>query len=245
MGEASVSVLSQQASPVRASPRSTASIFMDDLRFAYFAIMRYTIHAFSVRNRGQSQPPDLKQNYERRKIHMKHARTRALVTCAMIAALYTALCLALAPFSYGMVQIRAAEALTILPVFSVWGVWGITLGCFLSNLIGFFMGANPLVLDMVVGTAATLMAALLSRALRNIRLYGFPVLSALPPVLVNAVFLGLEFTYLETGGFSLPVFLLNAAYIAAGQAVACIGLGLPLAYVLERTGVAKKLSVTD
>jgi ABC-type Fe3+ transport system permease subunit len=65
-------------------------------------------------------------------------------------------------------------------------------------------------------------------------------------VLVNAVFLGLEFTYLETaGGFSLPVFLLNAAYIAAGQAVACIGLGLPLAYVLERTGVANKLAVTD
>lgn len=175
---------------------------------------------------------------------MTRESTRSLVVCAMIAALYTALCLALAPFSYGMVQIRAAEALTILPVFSPLAVWGITLGCFLSNLVGFFMGLNPMAIDIVVGTAATLIAALLSRALRKVRLFGLPVLSTLPPVLVNAVIIGFELTFLETGGFQPAVFALNAAYIAAGQAAACIGLGLPLAYVLERTGVGRKLTVS-
>ena len=42
---------------------------------------------------------------------------RKLSRCAVVAALYVALCLGLAPFSYGAVQVRVAEALCLLPVF--------------------------------------------------------------------------------------------------------------------------------
>ncbi|MDL2234363.1 QueT transporter family protein [Ruminococcaceae bacterium OttesenSCG-928-L11] len=166
--------------------------------------------------------------------------TRNLVVCAMIAALYTAICMALMPLSYGMVQIRAAEALTLLPVFSPVAIWGVTLGCAVSNLVGLFTGANPLILDAVFGTLATLIAAVLSYLARNVRVKGIPVLSAVPPVIVNALIIGLEITYLEAGGFHPQMFLLNALYVGAGQAVSCFGLGLPLVYLLQKTGVANK-----
>ena len=167
--------------------------------------------------------------------------TRNMVVCAMIAALYTALCLALAPFSYGMVQIRAAEALTLLPVFSPIAIWGVTLGCFVSNLVGFLTGANPLVFDIGIGTVATLIAAWLSYWASGVKLFGLPVLSAVPPVVVNAVIIGLELTLLEmAGAFSFTVFLWNMLYVGVGQLIACFGLGLPLVYALTKTGTADR-----
>lgn len=168
--------------------------------------------------------------------------TRSLVYTALIAALYTALCLALAPLSFGWGQVRAAEALTILPVFSPVGVWGVTLGCALSNLVGFFTGANILgFMDVLFGTAATFLAAVLSRGLRNVRLCGLPVLSALPPVVLNAVIIGAELAFLIAPGEGFwRAFAINAASVAAGQLVSCFALGLPLAALLERSGAARR-----
>lgn len=168
--------------------------------------------------------------------------TRDLASAAMIAALYTALCLALAPVSYGVIQFRIAEALTILPVFSPVGIWGVTAGCLLSNLAGFFTGANILgFLDIFFGAAATCIAALLSYRLRHFRLFGLPVWSSLPPVAVNAVVIGAELACLLAPGEGFAAaFILNAAYVGLGQLVACTGLGLPLALLLERTGAAQR-----
>ena len=42
---------------------------------------------------------------------------RKLARCAVVAALYVVLCMALQPLSYGAVQVRVAEALCLLPVF--------------------------------------------------------------------------------------------------------------------------------
>ena len=62
---------------------------------------------------------------------------QTLVRCAMIAAVYTVLCLVLQPFSYGAVQVRVAEAFCLLPVFGAEYIVGVTLGCLLANLLGF------------------------------------------------------------------------------------------------------------
>ena len=67
-------------------------------------------------------------------------KTKKIVTGAVIAALYTALCLALPALSYGTVQVRFSEALTLLPVLLPGGLMGVTLGCFLTNLVGVFSG---------------------------------------------------------------------------------------------------------
>ena len=59
-----------------------------------------------------------------------------LVRCAVVAAIYVALCLGLAPFSYGAIQVRVAEALCLLPIFGPEYIIGATLGCALANLQG-------------------------------------------------------------------------------------------------------------
>jgi uncharacterized membrane protein len=166
---------------------------------------------------------------------------RDMAVCAMIAALYAALCFALAPIGYGLFQFRVAEALTLLPAFSPLGIWGVTLGCAVANLIGFLTGANILgAFDILFGTAATFVAAILSYRLRNVRFKGLPVASAVPPVLVNAVVIGLEQTYMLAGTFDMGVFAANALQTGLGQTAACFALGLPLCYMLEKTGLAKK-----
>jgi len=166
---------------------------------------------------------------------------REIAVCAMIAAVYTALCIALAPISYGPVQVRVAEALTLTAVFSPICIWGVTIGCALSNLIGFMLGVNILgFLDIFFGTAATLAAAILSYKFRNIRVRGVPFLSAVPPVIVNAVVIGLELTYMIEGAFLGRTFILNAVYVGVGQLIACFALGLPLVYLLEKSGIPQK-----
>ncbi|MDD2955552.1 MAG: QueT transporter family protein [Oscillospiraceae bacterium] len=171
---------------------------------------------------------------------MKQSKVRSLCVCAMIAALYTAVSIALAMSSFGAVQLRVSEALTILPAISPLGIWGVTVGCLLTNVIGVGMGLTMAV-DIVFGTAATLIAALLSFALRKIRFHGLPILSTIPPVLVNGVVIGLELTWLEAGGFSWALFWMNFTSVSLGQIVPCCVLGLLLYYVLGRTGLSEKL----
>ena len=94
-------------------------------------------------------------------MNMKNLSVRRLVRCAVIAAVYVVVCLVLAPFSYGAVQVRVAEALCLLPVFGAEYIVGVTLGCFLANLLG------STVVDVVFGTLATLLACLVTYKLAN------------------------------------------------------------------------------
>ena len=132
----------------------------------------------------------------------KGTGVRALVVSALIAAIYAVLSLSLSFLSFGPVQVRVAEALTLLPVFSPVAIVGVTLGCFVTNLVGTFTGANVLgPLDMLFGTAATLTAALLSYWLRKLRMKNLAIPSAIPPVLVNALVVGGELTFFFSGSF--------------------------------------------
>ena len=117
---------------------------------------------------------------------------------AMIAAAYTVLTLLAAALNlaYGEVQFRFSEALTILPVFTPAAVPGLAVGCLISNL-----GSPFGVIDWVFGTLATLLGALLTRALRNVRFKNIPYLAPLPPVLVNALIVGGVITFLLPEGF--------------------------------------------
>ena len=173
---------------------------------------------------------------------MKRTNAKALVTAAMLAACYTALTVALAPISYGMVQVRISEAFTLLPIYSPVAIWGVSVGCLLSNLIGLLMGANILgALDILFGTLATVIAAVFSYWLRRFRIRGLPVLSALPPVLVNAIIIGAELCYVTVGSFQPSVFLIQALWVGLGEAISCFCLGLPLCWLLERKGLHHKL----
>ncbi len=170
---------------------------------------------------------------------MKPLNGRAIAISAMIAAVYTAVSLALSLASFGAVQLRVAECLTLLPVLSPLGIWGVTIGCLLTNLVGAAMGLTMPV-DILFGTLATLIAAILTWLLRNIRIKKLAIPAAVPPVLVNGLVIGLELTWLS-GSFQWDVFWTCAVSVTLGQAIPCLILGVLLVWILERKGLDKRL----
>ncbi len=154
-----------------------------------------------------------------------HVSVKDLTVAAVIAALYAALTVFFAPISYGAVQYRVAEALTLLPVLFPQAVPGLALGCLLSNLIGGYG-----IWDVVFGTLATLIAAALTYKLRkNIWL------AAAPPVLVNALVVGLLLHFV----LALPL-VPTMASVGLGQLVVVYVLGVPLTFALKRIPALKR-----
>lgn len=150
---------------------------------------------------------------------------KSVCLSAVIAALYAVLTLALPMLSYGPVQIRFAEALTVLPFFFPEAIPGLAVGCFLANLIG-----SPYVLDWVFGTLATLLAAIWTSRVKS------PWLAPLPPVVCNIVIVGAEIAWSETGfhpGFG-AAWLWNGFTVGVGELVCCYVLGLLLVRLLPQ-----------
>jgi len=149
--------------------------------------------------------------------------TRFMTQAALIAAAYAALTLALAPFSFGMLQFRLSEALTVLPLFTPAAVPGLFVGCALANLGGVMLGQS-LPPDILIGSLATLIAALMTRRLR-----GNVLLALIPPVAVNALVIGVELGLLGVG----PVWAC-IGYVGLGQLGVCYTAGLLLYAGLRR-----------
>ena len=163
-------------------------------------------------------------------------KTRYLTHAAIIAALYAVLThmqnLLLPGSATWAIQMRMSEALCVLAFFTPAAIPGLTLGCLVFNLT--FAAALPL--DFVIGSAATLIAALGMWKTRRATLKGFPLPGLLMPALSNAVLVGWELTVYIGGGF-----LLNAVYVAIGEAVVLLVPGTALYYALKRRSLAEKL----
>ena len=163
--------------------------------------------------------------------------TKRLVRAAMVAAIYVVLCLVLAPFSYGAVQVRLAEMLCLLPVFGAEYIVAVTLGCFLANLLG------STLVYVVFGTAATLVACLLTYAVRKMRVGGLAIPAAVPPIVSNAVIVGaLELTFFlpgVTGTAALAAW--NALTVGIGEVVSCGILGVALVKLIESNAGLRRL----
>jgi uncharacterized membrane protein len=152
---------------------------------------------------------------------MNNKKTLFMTEAAIIAALYTVLVFLFQYSSFGPVQFRIAEALTILPYFTSAAIPGVTIGCFLSALI---TAADPI--DMVFGSLATLIAAVLSYQLRR-----YKFLVPIPPIVVNALVIPwvLRFAYGEAQPISVMMFS-----VGAGEIVSAGVLGLVLLFALDR-----------
>ena len=150
---------------------------------------------------------------------LKPQDTRALARGAIIAALYTALTVLLAPLSYGEVQIRFSEAFTLLPVLMPEAVPALLVGCLLANILG-----GCTIFDIVFGSLATLLAALCTRRLRE-KFW----LAALMPVLFNGVIVGAVVHFCYSPAIALPLCMLS---VAAGEAV-----GADLSFAVRQAGM--------
>lgn len=167
--------------------------------------------------------------------------TRYLTEAAVIAAMYAGLTvmqnLILPGSASASVQVRISEALCALCVITPAAVPGVTVGCLIANLTS--VSAMPL--DLIFGTAATLLSGILMYKFRNIRIRSVPLLSLLMPVIFNAVIVGLELTLFVPGdsGVSFKAFLLQALLVAAGELISAVGLGVPLERAIEKRGILK------
>ena len=159
------------------------------------------------------------------------------VRCAVIAAVYVVLCLALAPFSYGAVQVRIAEALCLLPVFGAEYIVGVTLGCFLANLLG------STVIDVVFGTLATLLACLVTYKLRDVRVKGLAIPASLPPVVFNMLIVGafeITFFFSDTAP-TAALAAFNAVAVGIGEIISCTVVGVALVKLVESNEGLKRI----
>lgn len=157
---------------------------------------------------------------------------RSLCTSAMIAAIYAALTMALPMLSYGPVQLRFSEALTVLPFFFPQAIPGLFLGCAIANILSTYG-----LIDVIFGSLATLLAALWTSRMKN------PWLAPLPPVICNAVIIGAEIAWYETGfntGFA-AAFAWNGFTVGIGELGACYVLGMILIYQLPKIPAFRKL----
>ena len=154
--------------------------------------------------------------------------TRDLTLAAMVAALYAVLGYFgnIFGLTFGVVQIRFAEALTVLPFLFPATAPGLILGCLITNLLSPY---GPI--DMVLGTLATAIAAFLT--MRVPRWY----LAALPPVLVNMVILAPMWSWAQVGAVNDAFWAacgFNAVTSVIGEAAACYILGTVLLLALPK-----------
>lgn len=141
----------------------------------------------------------------------------------MTAAAYVALTMVSAAFglSSGVIQIRISEALCVLPIFTLSAVPGVTVGCFIANIL-----CGGTVYDIVFGTLATLIAAVITYFIKN------PLLSSIPTIVSNAVIIPIVLIMSGVGGVSMfPYFALT---VGLGEVISCGILGTILAVYMKK-----------
>lgn len=141
---------------------------------------------------------------------------------AMIAAIYVVLTYLCAPFSFGEIQVRIAEALTILPAFTPAAIPGLFIGCLIGNILG-----GAILPDIVMGSIATLIGAVFTYLLRGKSKFLLPI----PPILSNTIIVPyiLKLGY----GVNLPIPFLMLT-VGVGEVIGCGVLGLVLYSALAK-----------
>lgn len=166
---------------------------------------------------------------------MRKFTTRDLTLAALVAALYAVLSYFgdIFGLTFGPVQIRFAEALTVLPFLFPATAPGLAVGCFIANLLSPY---GPV--DVIFGTLATAIAAWLTTKMP--RWY----LAALPPIVVNMIILPPMWSWAEVGAVNTAFWAacgLNAASFALGEILACYVLGTVLLTVLPKISYFKRM----
>ena len=153
---------------------------------------------------------------------MKNKKLLFMTQAATIAAIYVVLTYVFAPISFSEIQVRIAEALTILPVFVPAAVPGLFIGCILGNLLG-----GALIPDIIFGSLATLIGAFFTWKLRKCS----PFLAPVPPILSNTLIIPFVLRYAYSINLPIPLMMLT---VGIGEVLSCGVLGMLLYYALRR-----------
>lgn len=166
---------------------------------------------------------------------MRKFTTRDLTLAALVAALYAVLGYFgdIFGLTFGAVQVRFAEALTVLPFLFPATAPGLAIGCLITNLLSPY---GPV--DIIFGTLATAIAAWLT--MKMPRWY----LAAIPPIVVNMIILPPMWAWSKVGAFNSAFWAacgFNAVTFAVGEILACCVLGTILLKVLPRITYLKRM----
>jgi uncharacterized membrane protein len=149
--------------------------------------------------------------------------SRFLVQASMTAAVYAALTILLAPLSFGFVQFRVSEILTVLPAVMPAAIPGLFIGCLIANIFASTFG----IIDIIFGSIATLMAALSTYLLRRHR-FLFP----LPPAIFNGLVVGTYIYLLFNDSMSPWMVITGSIFIS--ELIICYAIGLPLVSIIQK-----------
>lgn len=141
-----------------------------------------------------------------------------LIRAALIASLYVVLTYVLAPVSYGPLQFRISEALTVLPILYSEAIPGLFIGTMIANMLG---GLGPW--DIFGGSTVTLVAAWLTYKSSDTKI------ALIWPIILNAVFVSLYLSFL----YNVPYWL-TVVSIGISEAAVVILVGYPLLRILQR-----------
>lgn len=175
-----------------------------------------------------------------RKLNNK-LKTSLIVKSALIGAFYAVLTLSGAQLSFGSlgVQFRFAEALCVLPALDPTAIPGLFIGCLISNWVGASLGVNLAgAWDILIGSSATLIAAILTYYLRNFKIKKIPIWSLLPPIIINALFVGVELAIVLPDVYS---YIWGILSVGIGQSVVIFTLGIPLYKSLSKSNILRKM----
>jgi uncharacterized membrane protein len=161
------------------------------------------------------------------------SKTNHLIQNALIAALYMALTLILAPISYGPIQIRLSEFMTLLAFLNPRLIPGLVIGCFLANL-GSPFGA----IDMFLGTLATFLSVYTMRFCPTL------LTASLMPVLFNGMIIGCELLYLAALPADMTLWT-AILYIGLGEFLSVSILGMLVIHLLLKNPVLKKFILNN
>ncbi len=151
---------------------------------------------------------------------MKDKKVLYLAQAAVIAAIYVVLVWIFNYWSFGPIQFRIAEALTILPFFTPAAVPGLFIGCLLANFIG-----GAILADVIFGSIATLIGALGSYALRKHKW-----LVPLPPIIANTLIVPLVLKFGYGAPEAIPYMILT---VGISEVIVCGIIGMALMFALK------------
>lgn len=152
-------------------------------------------------------------------INMRNNATKRIVYSAIIAAIYAALTLFLAPISFGPVQLRLSEVMVLLAIFDPLYIIGLTLGCFIANIFG------SGVIDAMFGTLATFISVVLIYFTGKLKIRELPKLfiASIWPVIINGLIIGWMISHFFTEGKESMWILGGQVAIGEFVAVSIIG----------------------
>lgn len=151
-------------------------------------------------------------------------RAKYITQSATIAAMYIVLTLFAGAFNLagGAVQIRISEALTVLPYFTPCAIWGLFLGCLSSNLL-----LGGVIWDIVFGSLATLLGAVITYLMRNSSKYLAPI----GPIISNTIVIPLVLAYAYDIEETVLYLVLT---VGLGEFLSCGVLGIVLLNSLNK-----------